>query len=210
MSLSTARSSPPLPYGLWRGREGALDITSAQNSKVKLMRCVSHRMNSWTQICVVYCMHMISPRSVSRLRLISVSRPLDVPTTSCYVNEVALGLRCTRVNLFSSTLVCMKSTGSVRSRRHMQTRQAGVSRSGRVFLRGGEFATLLFPSQSNMISPNNPYLFRGGARTTNIGIRNTSALGQVGPGHCMSCCSEVRCTGTVPCEGFVEATLLSS
>lgn len=36
MSMSTS-----LPYGTWRGQEGALDITSAQNSKVKFMRCVS-------------------------------------------------------------------------------------------------------------------------------------------------------------------------
>lgn len=38
-SMSTSSSS--LPYGLWRGREGALDITSAHNSKVKFMRYAS-------------------------------------------------------------------------------------------------------------------------------------------------------------------------
>eukprot|EP00752_Nemacystus_decipiens_P006722 g6045.t1 len=41
VSMSTSSSS--LPCGLWRGREGALDITSAQNSKVKFMRTFHKR-----------------------------------------------------------------------------------------------------------------------------------------------------------------------
>eukprot|EP00903_Cladosiphon_okamuranus_P016190 g14941.t1 len=40
--MSTSSSSA-LPYGLWRGREGSLDITSAQNSKVKFMRTFHKR-----------------------------------------------------------------------------------------------------------------------------------------------------------------------
>ena len=46
LSSSSSSSSPSLPYGLWRNREGSLDITSTHNSRVKFLRHVFSRVES--------------------------------------------------------------------------------------------------------------------------------------------------------------------
>lgn len=53
VGLRAMSATSSLPYGLWRDRDGALDITSSHNPKVKLMRCVH------VYVCIVLpCSHL--------------------------------------------------------------------------------------------------------------------------------------------------------